>query len=154
MKSEARTVEDYLQGLPADRATAIAAVRKTILQNLPAGYEEAIGYGMIVYQVPSSTLPDTYNGQPLCYAGIASQKNYISLYLMNVYGHKQTEKWFRKAFKVAGKKLDMGKSCVHFKSLEDLPLDVIGAAIARTPMAAYIQAYHASRSGKAKSGQR
>jgi hypothetical protein len=153
MRSDAKTVDDYLKGLPPERAAAIAAVRNTILRNLPSGYEEAIGYGMIAYQVPFSALPDTYNGQPLCYAGLASQKNYMTLYLMNVYGHKETETWFRKAFKDAGKKLDMGKSCVHFKSLEDLPLDVIGAAIGRTPMAAYIQAYRVSRSAKRPRGK-
>jgi hypothetical protein len=147
MRSQAKTVEGYLNGLPPERAAAIAAVREVILKNLPPGYEEAFGYGMIVYQVPFSTLPDTYNGQPLCYAGLTSQKNYMSLYLMNVYGHKETEQWFRKAFKDAGKKLDMGKSCVHFKSLDDLPLDVIAATIARTSMAAYVRAYRASRAG-------
>ena len=148
MKSQAKTVEAYLKELPPERASAIAAVRNIILRNLPSGYEEAMGYGMIVYQVPFSILPDTYNKQPLCYAGLASQKNYMSLYLMNIYGHKETEKWFLQAFKDAGKKLDKGKSCIHFKSADDLALDVVGEAIARTPVEAYVRVYRASRAGK------
>lgn len=145
MKSAAKTVKQYLESLPEDRRAAIETVRKVILKNLPKGFEEAMNFGAICYQVPLSVLPKTYNGQPLCYAALASQKNFMTLYLMTVYGHKPTEKWFREGFKAAGKKLDMGKSCVHFRKLEDLPLDVIGQAIARVPMEKYVAAYHASR---------
>src|SRR5690606_32559995 len=102
------------------------------------GYEEAMQYGMIGYCVPLSRYPDTYNGQPLGIAALASQKQYMSLYLMAVYGDPKTEAWFRDAFAKAGKKLDMGKSCVRFKTLEDLPLDVIGQAIARVSVEQYI----------------
>lgn len=145
MKSSAKTVDEYLRQLPAERQEAIRAVRQVILKNLPKGYEEAMSWGAICYQVPLARLPKTYNGQPLCYAALASQKNFMTLYLMTVYGHKPTEKRFRERFKAAGKKLDMGKSCVHFKKLDDLPLDVIGEVIARVPLEEYIRRYQASR---------
>jgi hypothetical protein len=95
--------------------------------------------------VPLSTYPDTYNGQPLCYAALAAQKNYCALYLMNVYGDSATAKAFRDGFKRAGKKLDMGKSCVRFKTAEDLPLDVIGKTIAATPVKAFIEKHEKAR---------
>ncbi len=145
MQSKAKTVAAYLKELPADRREAISAVRKVILENLPKGYQEAMLWGMITYAIPLKTYPNTYNKQPLCYAALASQKNHMAVYLMNVYGHKPTEKWFRQSFKAAGKRLDMGKSCVRFRKLEDLPLDVIGEAVSRTPAEAYIRFYEKSR---------
>ena len=145
MKSRAKNVDEYLKELPADRREAIRAVRRVILKNLPKGYEEAMNWGAICYQVPLSVLPETYNGQPLCYAALASQKNYMSVYLMTVYGHKSLEKEFRERYKASGKKLDMGKSCVHFKKLDDLPLDLIGEIISRVPMDEYVRRYQASR---------
>jgi len=143
--SKAATVADYLAELPADRRRTISAVRAVIRKSLPKGYKESVGYGMICYAVPLSTYADTYNGQPLCYAALASQKNYCALYLMNVYGDTQTAKAFRDGFKKAGKKLDMGKSCVRFKTADDLPLDVIGRTIALTPMKAFIEKYEKAR---------
>lgn len=145
MPSTAKSVEEYLASIPADRREAISKVRQVILRNLPAGYQEGINLGAISYHVPLAVLPKTYNGQPLTYIALASQKNFMTLYLMNVYGHKPTEQWFKKAFQAAGKKLDMGKSCVHFRKVDDLPLDVIGQAVARTAMDAYVRAYHESR---------
>jgi hypothetical protein len=141
MTSTAKTVEEYLATLPADRRTAISAVRDVILTNLPAGYEEMMEYGMIGYVVPHSIYPAGYHcdpTKPLTYAMLASQKNHMAIYLCHVYGHKETETWFRKAFVASGKKLDMGKSCVRFKKIEQLPLDVIGQVIARTPVDKYI----------------
>jgi hypothetical protein len=139
--SKATTVAGYLAELPDDRRKTIAAVRAVVRKNLPKGYKEAIGYGMICYTVPLSAYPDTYNCQPLCYAALAAQKNYCALYLMNVYGDKPTAKAFRDGFKKAGKKLDMGKSCVRFKTAEDLPLDVIGQTIAAMPVKAFIEMF-------------
>jgi hypothetical protein len=138
-------VEEYLRQLPADRQKALRALRQVILKNLPKGYEEAVKLGMIAYEVPLARLPHTYNGQPLCYAALASQKNYMSVYLMCVYGDKAIEKRFRERFKASGKKLHMGKACIRFRKLEDLPLDVIGEAIARVPLEEYIRRYEASR---------
>ena len=128
------TVDDYLAELPADHREAIVAVRKVILKHLPKGYEEVMLWGVISYVVPLSRYPNTYNGQPLMIAGLASRKNYMSLYLMSVYGHKPTQEWFEKQFAASGKKLEMGKSCVRFRKLEDLPLDVIGKVIALFPV--------------------
>ena len=141
MKSNAKTVEEYLKGLPEDRRIAITAIRQVILSNLPKGYEECISYGMIGYVVPHSLYPAGYHCDPklpLPYANLASQKNHIALYLMSVYGDKPTEAWFRQAWQATGKKLDMGKSCVRFKKLEDVPLDVVGQVVARVPVEKYI----------------
>lgn len=144
MTSNAKTVDEYLALLPDDRRDALEAVREVILANLPEGYEETMCYGMIGYVVPHSLFPAGYHcdpKQPLSYAGLASQKNHMSLYLMTVYGDAPTAEWFKSAFTAAGKKLDMGKSCVRFKKVSDLPLDVIGQAIARVPAQAYIEQY-------------
>jgi hypothetical protein len=143
--SAAQTVTEYLGELPPDRRDAISAVRKVILSNLPKGYEEGMQYGMIGYFIPLSTYPETYNGQALGIAALVSQKNYMSLYLMAVYGNPAIEEWFTRRFKESGKKLDMGKSCVRFKKLDDLPLDLIGETIAKVPVDEYIRYYEASR---------
>jgi hypothetical protein len=137
-RSDAKTPDELVASVPADRWEAIAAVRGVINANLPPGYEEGMLYGMIGWYVPLERFPDTYNGQPLSLAGLANQKNYMSLYLNAVYSDPKTERWFRERWKVSGKKLDMGKSCVRFKKLGDLPLDVIGETIARVPVDALI----------------
>lgn len=133
VQSKASTVDDYLDELPEDRREAIKKVRAVVKKNLPKGYRESMGYGMISYTIPLDTFPDTYNGQPLCYIGLANQKNHMALYLLGPYGDAKQEKYLQDEFKKAGKKLDMGKSCLRFKKLEDLPLDVIGKIIAATP---------------------
>ena len=138
-------VEDYIAGLPDERRSAIASLRDLILAHLPEGYAEEIDFGMIAYVVPLARYPQTYNGHPLMYAALASQKNYMSLYLMNIYGDPETQRWFTEEFKNRGKKLDIGKSCVRFRKLDDLPLDVIGQAIAKTPPNEWIDIYEASR---------
>ena len=142
---KAKTVAEYLKQLVPERRAVVSKLRSVVRKNLPPGYEESMGFGIITYSVPLKKLPDTYNGQPLCYAGIAAQKHYFSLYLMTAYGDSQQAKWIAEEFKKRGKKLDMGKSCLRFKSLDDLPLDVIGQAIASVPMDAYIDIYKASR---------
>ena len=151
-KSKAATAEEYLAELPEDRRAALAAVRKVILDHLPEGCEETMQYGMIGYVIPLERYPTTYNGQPLTYAALASQKNYMSLYLMNIYSDPETERWFVEQYEASSKKLDMGKSCVRFRKLDDLPMDLIGQAIAATPMAEFIRRYEASR--RRKSGDR
>ena len=147
-QSDAETVEQYLAELPEDRRAAIAAVRNVILENLPDGYKETMQYGIIGYVIPLEKYPVTYNGQALSYAALSSQKNYMSLYLINVDGDKAAEQWFVEQYKASGKKLDMGKSCVRFKKLEDLPIDLVGRAIARTPVAEYIERYEDLRRKK------
>jgi hypothetical protein len=144
MTSQAKTVKEYLAGLPDDRRAVICAVRKVILENLPQGYEEGMQYGMIGYYVPHSIFPAGYHCDPklpLPFASLASQKNHMAVYLMCIYGDAATRKWFEAAWRASGKKLDMGKCCVRFKRLEELPLDVLGQAIARVPVARYVANY-------------
>ena len=144
-KSNAKTVEEYLAELPEAQREDVEGMRKIVLDNLPDGYQETMQYGMISYIIPLQRYPKTYNGQPLAIFSLASQKNYISLYLMNVYSDRETESWFVEGFRTSGKKLNMGKSCVRFKSLDDLPLDLVGEAIARTTVDDFIERYEASR---------
>jgi hypothetical protein len=148
MTSKAKTVKEYLASLPEGRRAAISAVRKVILEHLPNGYEEGMQYGMIGYYVPHTIYPAGYHcdpEQPLPFASLASQKNHMSVNLMCIYGDGQHRKWFESTYKASGKKLDMGQCCVRFKTLEDLPLDVIGKAIARVPVARYVAGYEAAR---------
>ncbi len=140
-KSSATTVEQYLEELPPERREVIAGVRDVILRNLPEGYREAMHWGMICYQIPLERYPRTYNGEPLCPVALAAQKIHCALYLMAVYADPQQEAWLKEAFQKAGKRLDMGKSCLRFRSLDALPLDVIGQLVARTPPEAYIARY-------------
>jgi hypothetical protein len=139
MKSKATTVKQYLDQLPVDRRADIEAVRQLILKNLPKGYEEVVQYGMLGYVVPLKTFPGGYlnrKNDPIPYVCLASQKNYMSIYLMSVYGDAEGK--FRDEYEATGKKLDMGKSCVRFRKVEDLPLDVIGRAVAKWPMKGFI----------------
>lgn len=145
VSSKAASVEEYLNELPGDRRESVMKVREVILENLPEGYEEGMQYGMIGYYIPLEEYPETYNGQPLGYAALASQKNYISLYLTNVYSDPHLEKKFNRAYEASGKKLNMGKSCVRFRKAEDLPLDVIAMAIRATPVDQFIGIYEESR---------
>lgn len=145
MRSDAVTVEGYLAELPKDRDQAIGTVRQVILEHLPPGFDEVMQYGMISYVVPLERYPDTYNGQALTVASLANQKRHMAIYLMGVYGDADAEKWLRSRWPTA-KKLDMGKSCLRFKRLDDLALDVIGEAIARTSVDDLIAAYERSRS--------
>jgi hypothetical protein len=152
-KTKAASVKDYLSSLPDDKRTVMQTVRDTVVRNLPKGYRETMASGFITYEVPLERLPDTYNGHPLWYAALASQKNYYTLHLMSVYGSADRTGRLQKEFAKRGKRLDMGKACVRFKSLDDLPLDVIGDVIAATPLDDFVAAYHASRA-RTKSGAR
>ena len=146
MKSKASTIEQYFEELPDERREALKAVRKVILQNLPKGYEEVLQYGMPAYVVPLTVFPAGYlnrKNEPLPYICLASQKNYMSIYMMSVYGDAEAE--FRREYKATGKRLDMGKCCVRFRKLEDLPLDVIGKAVARYPIKKWIEICTSSR---------
>lgn len=147
MQSKATTVAQYLKELPADRRALVAAVRKVVLANLDPVFEEGMGYGMISWHVPHRVFPAGYHcdpKMPLPFAGLAAQKNYLSLYLMSVYAEREEEEWLRAEFSQAGKKLDMGKSCIRFKTLDDLPLAVIGQAIARVSAKEHIAHYERS----------
>lgn len=153
MANSAKAVEEYLAGLSEDRRQAIQAVRKVILDNLDKDYEEGMQYGMIGYYVPHSVYPPGYHcnpKEPLPFAGLGSQKNYMALHLMPVYGNTELGDWFREAWAKTGKKLDMGAACIRFKKVDDLALDVIAEAIRRVPTAKYIAFCEAVVKGRKK----
>jgi uncharacterized protein YdhG (YjbR/CyaY superfamily) len=149
--TRAETVEAYLNDLPDDRREVLETVRGTILEHLPPGYEETMNWGMISYQVPLETYPDTYNGKPLMYAALANQKNHLSLYLTGVYLSDENREAFAEAYQKTGKRMDLGKSCVRFRKLEDLPLELIGETIEVLPVPDFIAAFQAARSRGKKS---
>lgn len=143
--STAQTVDEYLAELPPERRTVVSTLRDLIVRSLPHGYEETVAWGMISYGVPLTRYPKTYNGQPLGYVALAAQKNHYSLYLMGVYGDPAREAWLREQFETAGKRLDMGKACVRFRKLEDLPLDAVAKLVASISPDEYIAIYERSR---------
>ena len=161
MKSKAATVSAYLLSLPEDRRVAISSVRDTILKHLDSSYEEGMLYGMIGYYVPHSVYPKGYHcdpKQPLPFAALGSQKNYMVLHLMPLYTGGVEDGpgnpyalWFREAWAKTGKRLDIGKACIRFKKLDDLPLDLIVEAIRRVPASTYIQSFEAALAQAAKS---
>ena len=144
-QTKPQTVDEYLAQLPPNRLATVSALRQLILQNLPDGYQETILFGMINYVIPLETYPVTYNKQPLSYVALASQTHYVSLYLMGIYADDVSRQWFLDQYSASGKKLDLGKACLRFKSLDDLPLDLVAHAVARTSVADFIRLYEASR---------
>jgi uncharacterized protein YdhG (YjbR/CyaY superfamily) len=138
VSSKAATVDEYMAELPEERREAIATVRRFILDHLPEGYVEGMNWGMIVYEIPLERYPDTYNNQPLGLVALASQKNHMSLYLLG-------DDEFRRRWKETGKKLDMGKTCIRFRRVDDLALDVIGDTLSATPVDRLIAIYEAAR---------
>jgi hypothetical protein len=146
--SKATTVSEYLKLLPPERRKSLAAVRKVVRDNLPKGYKESIGWGAITYGIPLKDYPNTYNGQPLCIAALTAGRNNCSLHLMAAYGDPDTRKWLAEQFRKSGKKLDMGKACIHFKQPDDLPLDAIAKVIAKVTPEKYIERYEAARKSR------
>jgi uncharacterized protein YdhG (YjbR/CyaY superfamily) len=132
MRSPAGNVEDYLAELPDDRRAALQAVRQTILDHLPEGLVETMAWGMISYVVPLETFASTYNGEPLVHTALANQKQYMSVYLNAMYGDDHARAEFEEAYRATGKRYDVGKSCVRFRRLDDLPLDVLATAVEST----------------------
>jgi Domain of unknown function (DU1801) len=141
----ALTVSQWLASVPAERKDAITAVRDVVNEHLPRGYEETVDWGMLAWVVPLTTLPTTHNGRPLMLAALGAHTKLMTIYLMSVYSDPKIRKEFETAYKKTGKKLDMGGSCVHFKTLDDLPLDVVGDTIARVAVDEYVERYHQSR---------
>jgi len=150
MQSDATTVDDYLAELPEDRRKVVTAVRDTVNAHLDDGFEEAMDFGMITWGVPLARYPDTYNGKPLGVVALASQKNHLALYLMCLYADDGLEDWFRQQYVDRGMKLDMGKSCVRFKRLDEVPLDVLGALLERVTPEQHIARYEESRAATRK----
>ncbi|MEQ1606154.1 MAG: DUF1801 domain-containing protein [Pyrinomonadaceae bacterium] len=149
MQSTAKTPDAYIAGLSEDRQIAISAIRKVINDNLPAGFKECIGYGHIAWVVPKETYPPGYHcdpNLPLGFMGLASQKNHIALYSMYLYGVKDQLDWFVAEWpKRSGKKLNMGKSCIRFSKLADVPLDLIGELASQVTPQKWIEIYEKMR---------
>jgi hypothetical protein len=145
LNTNAATPEEYLDDLPPDRREIVSTLRDLVLRNLPPGYEEAIRWGMLSYEVPLSRYPKTYNKEPLLYLALAAQKHHFSLYLLGIYSQEDGEEKLRAEFQKAGMKLDMGKSCVRFRRIEDLPLDVLAKTVAATSVEDFIALYEESR---------
>ncbi len=150
----ASTVAQYLAALPADRRTALSAVSEAINEYLPDGYEEGIQFGMIGWYVPLSLYPAGYGGNPkipLPLIALASQNSGMVLHCIGLYMNPTLSTWFTSEYEKSGKKLDMGKGCVRFKSLEDLALDVVGRTVARVSVEEHIATYYAGRATSGKS---
>lgn len=154
VSSAASTVAQYLAELPAEQRHVVSQLRTLIHKHLPKGYEEAMNWGMITYQVPLSRFADTYNGKPLAYAAIAAQKRHFSLYLMCAYANSDRDRRIRAAYEAAGIKLDMGKSCIRFQSMDELLTDVIGEVIASVPVDGFIAEHQAVHAKPAKSARK
>ena len=144
----ALTVNQWLASVPAERKDAINAVRDAVNEHLPQGYEETVEWGMLAWVVPLATLPNTHNGHPLTLAALGAHTKLMTIYLMTVYSDPKLRREFEIAYKKTGKKLDMGGCCVHFKKLDDLPLDVVGNTIARVAVDQYVERYENSRTTK------
>jgi hypothetical protein len=152
MRSNASTAEEYLGELTEERRAEIGAVRQVILKNLPEGYEEVMNWGMITYQVPLETYPDTYNKKPLMYAALAAQKNHVAVYLTAIYMSEKASREFEEAYLATGKRYDVGKSCVRFKELADLPLELIGKSIASLQVSEFVDQVNDARSVRRSRG--
>jgi hypothetical protein len=145
VSSKAATPEAYLAELPPERSAVVGRVRDLVNAHLPSGYAERMSWGMIGWEVPLDVYPETYNKQPLAYAGLAAQKNHYALYLNCIYSSEERTARLAAAFAAAGKKLDMGKSCIRFKKAEDLAEQALAEAIASVPIESFIAEYEASR---------
>ena len=145
VESKETKLDNYLNELPEDRREMMIEIRKVILENLPEGYEERMNWGMISYEIPLETYPDTYNKQPLSYVAVASQKRHMAIYLMGCYMDQEQTKLLHDAFDVMGVKPNMGKSCVRFTKLEKIPLETIGKLVGMMSVDDYIKRYESSR---------
>ena len=144
-KTSSATASEFLAALPEDRRAAVDRVRSVIRRHLPKGYEEVVSKNMLVYQVPFERYSDTYNGQPLWYAALASEKSYLSLHLMPIYGDKTLAQRLDDGFRAAGKKLNVGKACIRFAKADDLALDVIGEIVEAIPLDRWVEIARSAR---------
>ena len=143
--AETISVDEYLASLPVERQETVSVLRNIIVENLPPGYLETMNMGVIAYEIPLADYPGTYNGSPLTYLALADRKNYISLHVTCFYHSEKQEKMLRDGFKKANKRLDMGKSCIRFRHLDDIPLGVIAEVVASIPADVMIAEYEESR---------
>lgn len=147
-KSSATTVTEYLSELSEERKKAIQSVRKVIRKNLPKGVREGMNWGMIAYEIPLKTHPDTHNGKPLLYASLGSQKNYLVLHTPSVFLDKKTRAKFQKQVKADGKKLDLGGGCIRFKKIDDLSLPAVADLISGMTVKEFIEMFEKNRGKK------
>lgn len=154
MPAAPTTVEEYLASLPPERREAIEAVRAVVLKHLPKGYVEGMGLGMIGYVVPLEVYRDTYNKQPLIYAALGSHKSYMTLYLNSIYTVEGAAEDFERAYRATGKRYDVGKSCVRFRALDDLPLPLIGRTVKAMPVKRYVEIAKAARAASRTGSRR
>jgi len=145
MQSSEKTVAAYLKSLPPERAVVISEIRALVNKNIKPGFVETMRWGMISWEIPLDKYPNTYNKQPLNYIALAAQKNKYSLYLVSCYSSKDDGEAFENAYRASGKRMDMGKSCVRFSKIEDLPLPLIVKYIKRYSVKQFIQVYEDSR---------
>ena len=145
VSSQASSVEQYLAELEPSRRHEIQTVRTWLLERLPEGLEEQMNWGMISYQVPLSRFPNTYNDQPLLFAALASQKHKISLYLMSIYAFEDKREKFESDWQASGKKFDVGKSCIRFRTVADIPADIVKEAIGAVSVEQYLEQYQLLR---------
>ena len=145
VSSKAATPEDYLDELPTERRALVSRLRDLVNSNLPDGYVERMSWGMIGWEVPLERYPDTYNGQPLVYAALAAQSNHTALYLNCVYASQERTERLKQQWADAGKKLDMGKSCLRFKREDQLAETALADAIRSVPVETFIAEYEAGR---------
>ncbi len=145
MQSTAKTPQEYIDSLPEDRKKAMEELRKVIKENLPAGFEETMGYGMLCFVVPKSIYPAGYHCDPklpLGFISVASQKNFIAIYHMGLYGNPKLLEWFTTAYpKHTQLKLDMGKSCIRFKKMDAIPFELIGELASKVTVDEWISWY-------------
>jgi len=155
MKANGKTVEEILNNLPPDRAEPFNKLHNVIVKNLPKGFEAAISYGGLGYVVPHKLYPAGYHckpSEPLPFAGIASQKDSINFYHMGIYSDSKLLKWFVSEYsKYSNKKPDMGKSCVRFKKMDEIPYKLIGELMKKVSVKEWIEKYEAERKPKSKS---
>jgi Domain of unknown function (DU1801) len=139
--SKPATVAEYLAGLPADHRATINAARKFVHAHIPEGYAEFMSWGVINWGIPLSRYPNTYNGHPLCYVALGAHKNYSTLHLMGCYGAARQTAYLKEEYKKAGKKFDMGKACLHFRTMDDLVPDAVGRVIASVTPETFLENY-------------
>ena len=145
MKNEANSPDEYVEKVPEERRPSFERLRETVLDHLPAGFEEVMSYGMIGYVVPHSLYPDGYHctpALPLPFINIANQKNFIAFYHMGIYAEPELLEWFLSEYKALNlRKLDMGKSCMRFKKWEEIPFELIGQLVAKRSPQDWIAVY-------------
>lgn len=146
-RTQPASISDYLAALPDDRRVLVEAVRQMVIENLDDGFEEGIQYGMIGWYIPHRFYPDGYHcdpKQPVPFLALASQKNYVSLYLMGIYADASERERFERDWAAAGLKLDMGKSCLRFKRLDDISLPILAETLRRMPSSRFLELYEAA----------